>query len=216
MTNTNTQPVLATIKPSNYSSAGHLLAECFHDNPAHQYFCRDASTIKAELAWLLQLNLKLQLANGAESFCITENDITKAMGFWTKPNQIKIGLWAKIKAGLLRIPFKMGWAALPRVLEVGDGIEKHLHQAMGTKQPYRYLNNMVIEPTWQGKGLGTKILQQEFEKIKAKEKNPVLALSTQRYWTVKFYERLGFEVLLEDQIGSDELAFTNWTMRKIL
>lgn len=110
----------------------------------------------------------------------------------------------------------MGWTALPRVLEVGDGIEKHLHQAMGTTQPYRYLNNMVIEPSWQGKGLGTKILQQEFEKIVAKENKAVLALSTQRAWTVRFYEQLGFEVLLEDKIGSDDLAFTNWTMRKVL
>lgn len=99
MTRITTLPTITTLKPSNYKSAGKLLAECFHDNPAHQYFCRDASTIKAELAWLLHLNLKLQMANGAESFCITENDVTKAMGFWTKPNQVKIGLVKKIRAG---------------------------------------------------------------------------------------------------------------------
>lgn len=216
MIDTSSLPPITTIQPQNYSSAGKLLAECFHDNPAHLYFCRNAATIKEELTWLLGLNLKLQLAYGANSFCITEKEVTKAMGFWTYPNQIKVGLWAQIKGGLLRIPFKMGRAAFTRVMEVGDGIDKHLHRAMGTKQPYHYLNNMVVEPTWQGKGLGRKILQQEFEKIATKEKNAVLALSTQRYWTVKFYKSLGFEIILEDKIGSDNMAFTNWTMKKIL
>ncbi|MEM1123531.1 MAG: GNAT family N-acetyltransferase [Bacteroidota bacterium] len=216
MTDTTTLPPLTTIQPKNYPSASKLLAECFHDNPAHQYFCRNPMAIKKELAWLLGLNLKLQLAHGADSFCLTEDDTTKAMGFWTYPNLVKVGLWQQIKGGLLRIPFKMGIIALKRILEVGDGIDAHLHRAMGTTQSYYYLNNMVVEPTWQSKGLGSKILQKEFEKIAIQEKNAVLALSTQRYWTVKFYQRLGFEIILEDKIGSDELAFTNWTMKKIL
>ena len=33
---------------------------------------------------------------------------------------------------------------------------------------------------------------------------------------VKFYERLGFKVLLEEKIGSRHWAYTNWTMRKDL
>lgn len=216
MTPIKEEPILTQIQSTNYPSASQLLADCFFDNPAHIYFCRKKTTIKAELAWILGLNLKLQLKNGAESFCLAENNMTKAMGFWTKPNEIKISLLQKIGAGLYKVPFRMGLSALSNMMEVTEGIEDHLHRTMGKTQPYRYLNNMVIQPKLQGKGLGTKILQKEFTRIQAKEANTILALSTQRYWTVKFYERLGFKVLLEEKIGKGDFAFTNWTMRKDL
>jgi len=51
--------------------------------------------------------------------------------------------------------------------------------------------------------------------ISSKTPDAILALNTQRYWTVKIYEKLGFEILLEEKIGTGPLTFTNWTMRKI-
>jgi len=205
---------LSTIIPSNYPSAATLLAHSFFDNPAHIYLCPNATTRQAQLEWLLGTNLKLKLNHRAESFCLAENNQTKAMGFWTKPNQIKVGLIPQIKGGLLKVPFKMGFSALSRVLEVSGGISDHLTRTMGETQPYRYLNNMVIQADRRGKGLGSSILQQQFATIQAKEKDAIFALSTQRYRTVRFYEGLGFEVLLEEQIGKGSLTFTNWTMKK--
>lgn len=203
------------ISKSLYPSAAHLVAASFYDNPAHIYLCPNEKTRMEQLTWLLGVNLKLQLSLGAESFCIADNTIVHAMGFWTKPNQVKIGFAEKVKGGLLKVPFKMGFSGFKRVLEVSAEIENHLHKTMGTKQTYRYLNNMVIKEDIRGKGLGTSILKKQFSSILAKEKGAIFALSTQRYWTVKFYERLGFEVLLEEKIGHGELAFPNWTMRKV-
>ncbi len=205
---------LSSIIPSNYPSAATLLANSFFDNPAHIYLCPNEATRQAQLEWLLGTNLKLQLKHGAESFCIAENKQTKAMGFWTKPNQIKVGLIPQIQGGLLKVPFKMGFSALSRVMEVSSGIAEHLTRTMGDSQPYRYLNNMVIQEDKRGKGLGSSILQQQFATIQANEKDAIFALSTQRYRTVRFYEGLGFEVLLEEKIGTGPLAFTNWTMQK--
>lgn len=205
---------LATIAPLNYPSAAQLLAHSFFDNPAHIYLCPNEATRQAQLKWLLGTNLRLQLKYSAESFCITENDATKAMGFWTKPNQIKIGISKQIQGGLLKVPFKMGFSALFRVMEVSGGITNHLTRTMGTTQSYRYLNNMVIQADRRGKGLGSSILQQQFSTIQTKEKDAIFALSTQQYRTVRFYEGLGFEVLLEEKIGKGRLAFMNWTMKK--
>jgi len=181
---------------------------------SHIYLCPNEATRQAQLEWLLGTNLKLQLKHGAESFCLAENHQTKAMGFWTKPNQIKVGLIPQIQGGLLKIPFKMGFSALSSVLEVSAGIADHLTRTMGETQPYRYLNNMVIQADKRGKGLGSSILQQQFATIQTKEKDAIFALSTQRYRTVRFYEGLGFEVLLEEKIGKGPLAFTNWTMKR--
>ena len=205
---------VTTITKPLYPSAAHLVAASFFDNPAHIYLCPDEKTRMEQLTWLLRVNLKLQLSLGAESFCITEKEIVRAMGFWTKPNQVKVGLAKKIKGGLLKVPFKMGWDGFKRVMEVSEGIEKHLVKTMGITQSYRYLNNMVIQEDMRGKGLGSNILEKQFAAIQTKEKDAIFALSTQRYWTVKFYERLGFEILLEEKIGEGKLAFTNWTMKK--
>ncbi|MEM6319553.1 MAG: GNAT family N-acetyltransferase [Bacteroidota bacterium] len=205
-----------TIPQALVPSASRLIATSFYDNPAHIYLCPDDQTRLEQLTWLLGLNLQLQLKYQAESFCYPKNNTVQAMGFWTKPNEVVVGLGAKIKGGLYKVPFKMGWDGFKRTMEVSAGIDNHLQRTMGTKQPYRYLNNMVMEESLRGKGWGSQILQQQFDLIRQQNTKAVLALSTQRYWTVQFYERLGFEVLLEEKIGSGALAFVNWTMRKVL
>lgn len=207
---------LNPIIPKLYPTAAHLVATSFYDNPAHIYLCPDELKRMNYMTWLLGANLKLQLEHKAESFCIAEANEVKAMGFWTKPNEIHVSTLAKLRAGLAKVPFKMGLSGFKRVMEVSASIEEHLMRTIGPNQPYRYLNNMVVQQALQSKGLGGRILQQQFELIQAKEKNAVLALSTQRYWTVKFYQRHGFKVLLEEKIGKGPLTFTNWTMKKVL
>ena len=204
------------ISPELFPSAAKLIAAAYFDNPAHIYMCPDEKTRIQQLEWLLGLNLKLQLKYGAKSFSLPENGIVKAMGFWTKPNEVIVGTGAKIKAGLLKVPFKMGYDGFKRVMEASAAVDDHLKRTLGPKQPYLYLNNMVMEESRRGKGWGSKILNKQFEIIAEKTPNAVLALNTQRYWTVKFYERLGFEVVLEEKIGTGPLAFTNWTMKKEL
>ena len=78
------------------------------------------------------------------------------------------------------------------------------------------MGSLHMEESRRGKGWVSKILERQFELISSKTPDAILALNTQRYWTVKFYEKLGFEILLEEKIGNGPLAFTNWTMRKIL
>lgn len=198
------------------SSAAHLIASSYYDNPAHIYLWPENETRTSKLEWLLGLNLKLQLKHGAMSFCYPENAKVKALGYWTKPNEVKVGTRQKIKGGLLMVPFKMGWSGFKRVMETTAAVDDHLKRTIGSEQPYYYLNNMVMEESRRGKGWGSKILEKQFEVISRKTPNATLALNTQRYWTVKFYEKLGFEILLEEEIGTGPLAFTSWTMRKIL
>lgn len=197
-------------------SAAHLIASSYFDNPAHIYLCPDDKTRISQLEWLLGLNLKLQLKNGAESFCYPEDGVIKAMGYWTRPNEVKVGLRKKIGAGLAMVPFKMGWGAFKRVMETTSAVDDHLKRTLGSTQSYLYLNNMVMEESRRGKGWGGKILEEQFRRISDRSPNTVLALNTQRYWTVQFYERLGFEIVLEEKIGTGPLAFVSWTMKKDL
>ena len=204
------------ITPDLQHSAARLAAASYFDNPAHIYLCPDEGKRLHQLEWLLGVNLNMQLRYGAKSFCYPKNGQVVAMGFWTRPNDNVISTFKKIQAGLLKVPFKMGWDGLRRVLETSSSIEAHLKKAIGIHQDFLYLNYMVMEESRRGKGWGSQILEHQFEKILKEESCRVLALSTQRFWTVRFYERLGFEVLLEEKIGSGPLAFQNWTMKKQL
>jgi GNAT superfamily N-acetyltransferase len=205
--------IVNTIQHKHYPSASKLIATAYYDNPAHIHMFPNAGKRLQDMEWLLGENLKLQLKHGAKSFCLVENGIVQAMGFWTKPNNYKVGLMAKIQAGFLQAPFKIGFHSFLRVLNASSTIEKQL-QTVLQNQSYWYLNNMVMQEAQRGKGLGSKLLQQEMETIRQDDKNAVFALSTQRISTTRFYKRLEFEIKLEERIGKDETAFTNWIMVK--
>lgn len=205
-----------SIAPHLIPSASHLAAESYYDNPAHIFLAPHEATRINQLEWLLRVNMQMQLKYGAESFCYPENGVVKAMGFWTRPFSKPISTITKVKSGLLKVPFKMGLNGFKRVMTASAGIDDHLLRSIPSHIDILYLNNMVIEESRRSKGWGGRILTHQFEIIKAKYGSATLALSTQRYWTVRFYERLGFEVVLEDKIGSGSLAFVNWTMKKEL
>jgi len=201
------------IEPHLLSSASKLAASAYFDNPAHIYMCPDDNTRFQKMEWLLGTNLQLRLNHGAKGFCFPEKGVVKAMGFWTQPLKFKIGLGSKIKGGLLKVPFKMGRQGFKKVMEVTNAIDDHYLQTMGDTQSYHVLNYFVMDESRRGKGWGTRILNQQIKQISVKEPSAILALNTQRYWTVKLYEKIGFEVLLEKEIGTGPLAFPNWTMR---
>jgi ribosomal protein S18 acetylase RimI-like enzyme len=205
--------IINPLLPENYPSASKLIATAYYDNPAHIYMFPNAEKRLEDMEWLLGSNLKLQLEHGARSFCILENDIVQAMGFWTKPNDYNVGLMSKIQAGFLQAPFKIGLYSFLRVLNISSTIETQLKRVL-QNQSYWYLNNMVIQEHQRGKGLGSKMLQEEMASIKLQDKDAVFALSTQRISTTRFYQRLGFEIKLEEKIGKREAAFTNWIMMK--
>ncbi|WP_422361904.1 GNAT family N-acetyltransferase [Reichenbachiella sp.] len=193
-------------------SASKLLAEAFYNNPAHEYICPDSAKRLNQLKWLLGANLKLQLQNGAKSFCLFDSGKVIAMGYWTNPNN-KIGLYKKVGAGLLLAPVKLGLKEFRRMMSVSHYIEKSISN-LNLNEPHWYLNNMVVDEESRGKGLGTKILNQEIQKIKERQPNAVFSLTTQKIQNVEFYKKHGFEVVHEENEKSHASDFSNWIMCK--
>ena len=96
---------MRTIDNSLIQSASDLIAEGYFDSPAHEYICPDPTNRFKQLSSLLGSNLRLQISHGADSFCLAENREVHAMGFWTRPNERKVGIMAMIQGGLLVAPF---------------------------------------------------------------------------------------------------------------
>jgi GNAT superfamily N-acetyltransferase len=197
------------VTPELLDSAAALLAESFFSNPAHTYLCPDPRRRLAQLEWLLGGNLRLQ--DLGASFCLAEGPVVDAMGFWTRSTAPKIGTLRKIRAGLLGAPARLGWAGVRRLFEVTGEIDRHLERAM-EERPYWYLNNMVVRERLRGTGVGTRLLREQIPAVAKSEPTYAIALSTQRPENVTFYQRLGFEVVLDRIMGSGPGAFRNWVM----
>jgi GNAT superfamily N-acetyltransferase len=198
------------LTPDLFESAAELLAEAFFTNPAHTYFCPDPRRRRGQLEWLLGGNLRLQPDLRA-SFCLTEGRVVEAMGFWTRSTAAKVGTLRQIRGGLLAAPVRLGWANVRRLFEVLREVDRHLELSLGDR-PYWYLNNMVVREHLRGSGVGTRLLREQLPIVAEREPAWEIALSTQRPENVTFYQRLGFEPVLEQVIGNGPGAFRNWVM----
>lgn len=191
-------------------SAAELLARAFFDNPAHVYFCPDASRRFEKLEWLLGGNLRIQPDLDA-SFCLSEGDRVDAMGFWTRPGAAGPGTLAKLRAGILAAPFRLGRRGVRLLAETTRALDARRAEALGERR-YWYLNNMVVRKELRGAGIGSRILGEQLERLAREDPTAAAALSTQREENVVFYGRLGFLVVSDATVGHGDAAFRNWIM----
>ncbi len=203
------QPV-RPLTPDLLASAAELLAESFFSNPAHIYICPDPRTRLEQLEWILGGNLRLQ-SDLRTSFCLVEGRTVEAMGFWTRSSGPKVGLLRMLRGGLLVAPLRLGWTGVQRLFEVAREVDRHLERALPGR-PFWYLNNMVVRKHLRGTGVGRRLLRQQLPIVSAMEPSFAIALATQRPENVAFYQRLGFEPVWSEMIGSGPRAFRSWIM----
>ena len=97
------------------------------------------------------------------------------------------------------------------MFEVAGGVERHVERSLAGR-PYWYLNNMVVRKHLRGTGVGSRLLREQLPLVVELEPSFAIALATQRPENVTFYQRLGFETVLSETIGSGPRAFRNWIM----
>jgi GNAT superfamily N-acetyltransferase len=108
-------------------------------------------------------------------------------------------------------PLRLGWTGVRRLFEVAGEVDRHLELAL-PGQPFWYLNNMVVRKHLRGTGVGSRLLREQLPVVAGIEPGFAIALATQRPENVTFYQRLGFQTVLSETIGSGPRAFRNWIM----
>eukprot|EP00435_Cladocopium_sp_Y103_P007196 s1042_g2.t1 len=102
------------------------------------------------------------------------------------PDTPDVSFWQMLQAGILKLPLIFGPSALRRLLQAKAVEEGEINVDGAYK-----LERMVVEPSAQGKGIGTRALQLALTESDASG-HPVL-LTTNEERNVTFYQRLGFE-----------------------
>lgn len=214
---------LGTLPPDRIREAAELAATAFHDSPIYIAICGDAKTTSDAttdvndgslcfrqrfLRWLFELNFRLRLGTSANRAIFDDDGKLLVFFMFVAPDIADVGLWDMIRVGILMAPFKFGLGVVQRLLYIKDKfehIERELMDAHGNEPMFR-LERMVVHPDMQGKGLGSRALKQALDE--ADEAGLPVLLCTQEERNVRFYSRLGFEVVQTH----DFAGCSHWTM----
>jgi len=198
------------LTPKDMNAAALLLADAFHDNPAHTYIYPNPLKRRDQLKWLMHTNLKAQFKVGQSFAKKSANGQIAAMGFWHPPATAPASFYQLLRVGFFFMPFRDGMSAFKRMLHAVQEIEERRALALNGRESW-YLNNMVVSSDQRGQGLGGKTLRHQLDTLVQPSGYPA-SLTTQKPENVSFYRALGFDVANDTPITDGEQAFPNWVM----
>ena len=190
--------------------AAALAADAFAVSPAYYFILpHDADERRRFLVWLFERNFWLHLGTKC-CRCTYEGDKLVAFFMFVLPGDAKPSLLDLVRAGLLGGLCRFGIAVVQRLWATKSWFEAKKHEVFGNRRVIS-LERMTVLPSHQGRGVGTQALGKALEE--ADELGMPVVLATQERINVKFYSRLGFQVVDEtrvDQLG----GYTNWMMMR--
>jgi RimJ/RimL family protein N-acetyltransferase len=187
-------------RPEEHPQVVGVLARAFYDDPCSSWFFRDDSRRMAQL-------------EGAFGFfgqkVWFEHDLTYttdgivAAAVWIPPERWRVGILDQIRM-MPGFVSSIGLRDVPHALRGFNLMEsKHPHDR------HYYLPLIGVDPKWQGKGIGTAVLQPVLELCDREGVPAYLEATSPRNRTC--YERAGFKVV-------DEFSFPKgppmWPMRR--
>jgi len=214
---------LETLQAGCIEEAASLAAAALVNSPPYEYVFEalDESARLKALTWLFEVNIRLRLDSGAARCAYAQQAGGRAemvcFFMMLPPNSGEIDTWAMVANGILSFPFRFGFQAFWRLLEVKarhDHLDRNFLEARSSNCPFCRLERMVVHPSWQGKGTGSRLLGNAI--AEAASQGYGVKLSTQEARNVTFYSRLGFTVVGEPEpyYTAFGKANTNYEMAK--
>ncbi len=195
---------LVSLDPARRSQAGALLGRAFHTDVLYESVIPDDSKRAALLTWLFDKVVHYALLYGH----VETTPALEGVACWLPPGRTEITLGRILRSGLHATPLKMGWAAYRRFdpYQSFSGRIHHLH----APQPHWYLWAIGVDPTCQGQGVGSRLLEPTLRRADAEGTACYLETGSER--NVRFYEKYGFHVASEGRVP--KLGVPIWAMRR--
>jgi ribosomal protein S18 acetylase RimI-like enzyme len=185
--------------------AGEVLARAFHDDPYWLWVLPDESKRARALPWFMKVWTKYCQKHG-EAYTVA--DKVEGAALWLPPGKYPMSVAGTMQAGMFLAPLKFGPGAFGRFMSSLNYLEE-LHKR-DVPPRHWYLATLGVDPPRQGQGVGGTLMQ------------PVLArsdadglpcyLETETEINVGFYNRHGFEVIVEVDLPKDGPHI--WTMKR--
>ena len=197
-----TRPLLQ----NDLAAAVSLSAAAFQNTSSYAAIVPDDDARKQFLAWLFERNYQFALEHGVARVVEDDGEI---IGFYLfeRPNTPTPTLLVLVRWGFLGFPFRFGLGATARLLRLKSWFEAKEREIVGDRKIAK-LERVTVLPARQGRGVGSAALAAAMREADA-EKLAVL-LFTQEERNVRFYARLGFEVVADETCPVGD--FRNWAM----
>lgn len=169
---------------THFSKAHETLLAAFAKDPVHEWCYRGAKNPELCRKTFVKLLVKTSIAEGTSQ--ITEDG--KSVAIWYRPGR-SMGTHSLIRYGALWLPLQIGLKPFSKLLQVSGWSEAINKKLMG-KEKHFYLFAVGTDPTSQGQGLGSKILQKTLDQADAEGFPCYLDSSNEK--NNPFYEKLGF------------------------
>lgn len=198
---TDTRP----LEKQEVPEAGQVLARAFWDDPLIEYLLPDEARRSKGLPWFMTIAAKYAAKYGHPYTSATKVD---GAALWLPPGETTISTGRMLGNGALTMPFHMGLGGFQRFLKTMDVFE-HLHKR-DVPERHWYLMVLGVDPPRQGQGVGGALMGPILARADA-EGLPCY-LETQKAKNVPFYQKHGFEVLVEDDTPDGKLHY--WTLKR--
>mmetsp|Transcript_22625 Transcript_22625/g.53396 ORF Transcript_22625/g.53396 Transcript_22625/m.53396 type:complete len:256 (-) Transcript_22625:3741-4508(-) len=206
---------LEYLRYDQLEEAAQLMADAFLNWPTYCFIYQDlndADRLKA-LKWLFTKNLMLQLQNETCASGMARCGFIRKPGhppkmicfFMLATPDIDnyISGWTILKTGILWFPLKFGFGAFGRLLQADREVKELKRRFLESRgenlqdrDRYCTLERMTVHPSMQGRGVGSHFLRIALEEIR---RNYGCLLQTRKEINVRFYSRLGFQVVNEGE-----------------
>ncbi|PSB29216.1 GNAT family N-acetyltransferase [Chlorogloea sp. CCALA 695] len=191
---------------SQIDAASKTLAHAFNDDPIFRHFASEREQARLGAIQLLA-KTALRYSQSYNHIYTTAKEL-KGVAIWIPPGKFPLNDLRLLRLGLYTLPFKLRLNRLRQLISLFLTMEKHHKQDI--TQPHWYLFMLGVSPTYQRQGIGNLLLQPILKQADSEKLSCYLETSTEG--GVRFYQRLGFEVVRTG--GLPEADFKFWTMKR--
>jgi len=172
-----------------------VLSRAFFNDPYYLWIMPDERKRMDQLIWWMKILLRYTRVYGS----IHYTDDEKGIAMWVGPEKPVIDSIKIFSMGLILYPLKIGFRNFKRLLDISDQWEKE-HKKLDKR--HSYLMVIGVEPEFQGKGIGSRMM--EFGLQPADDGNLMCYLETVTEEDVRFYRKHGFDVMYNNTFGINE------------
>lgn len=177
---------LYELTSKDYSAGCELLGEAFREDPI---WCRILEDQPEKFPLIFGVPLKYTLKYGKVYAPTSQLD---GIAAWLGSPYPDMTFWRMLRSGSIIPAMKLGSKIGGKISKVFKIIEEDRKSLM--KTPYVYLYVIGVHPSKQGQGMGTFLVKSMLEALPP---DIPVYLETETEIDVKFYKKLGFEVVKE-------------------
>jgi ribosomal protein S18 acetylase RimI-like enzyme len=202
---TNTSVKITALEDRNLHDTAELLAAAFFDYPMFTFYFPNPSRRSRHLPWYLQNVLRCALRYG-EAWTTPE---TTGVLFALPPGHTSLSIREYVRNGFLLTPLVLGFRLYVQSMEC-EGFVGRAQKDVMEGRPHYYLWGVAVDPAEQGKGIGDALIRSFLARTDAEGMSVYLETHDRR--NVSYYERHGFELVLQTSIPKHDLPI--WCMRR--